>query len=69
MTHLPSQSAPVVRSRVSRGPVAPAASGVSPSITIGPITIGPFARDEAGVSPSLAVIGIPIGPFAAPDAK
>jgi hypothetical protein len=72
MSSLPIQSAPVIRSRASRGQAASTAGDVAPSITVGigpaQIQIGPFAPDDA-VTPSLIVLGIPIGPFAPDEAE
>ena len=65
MLNLPIQSAPTIRSRVTRGSVAAASSGVSPSVyTFNPILMGPFASGYT-VGPSLiGIMGIPILPFA-----
>jgi hypothetical protein len=71
MSSLPIQSAPVIRSRASRGQAASTAGDVAPSITVGigpaQIQIGPFAPDE--VSPSFEPFPIGIPPFVWSDAE
>jgi hypothetical protein len=67
MLNFPIQSAPIHRTRVTRGSMASSSAGISPSITAFGIPIGPFADDA--VSPSLSFGPISIGPFAGDDAE
>ena len=61
MQKFPVQSAPVQRSRVTRGPQQ-TSGGVSQSVCVGPVCIGPFVSE--GVTQSVCVGPVCIGPFA-----
>jgi hypothetical protein len=67
MLNLPIQSAPINRTRVTRGSVAAASGGISAS-QLGIPLVAPFASDDA-ISPSLNLGGLlQVGPFAREDA-
>jgi hypothetical protein len=66
MINLPIQSAPISRTRVTRGAVAATSAGIRAS-QFGIPMIAPFASDA--VSPSVSLGGfLQLGPFAREDA-